>query len=111
VCAPDDPTWTLLRFGIVDDRADNPQRKNHVRGSTVWPSHPSATLRCSRRVLGGHLSRALTVTGLSRDGLTGAETGPRVLNLGLSQAAIGRAGGMKPATVRRRLTSVRRSQR
>ena len=45
----------------------------------------------------------MAVTGLARDGLTGAEQAHAVqtmLDLGLSQAAIGRATGMKPKTVK-----------
>ena len=45
----------------------------------------------------------MAVTGLARDGLTGAEQAHAVqtmLDLGLSQAAIGRATGMKPTTVK-----------
>jgi len=45
----------------------------------------------------------MAVTGLARDGLTGAEQAHAVqtmLDLGLSQAAIGRATGMKTKTVK-----------
>ena len=48
-------------------------------------------------------AKIMAVTGLARDGLTGREQAHAVqtmLDLGLSQAAIGRATGMKPATVK-----------